>query len=540
MNTRNSSRKLDSYPSRGSGERTCVWPRMAALLLVAALTFSPLPVKAQGDPPPDPELEQIKKEQARVDLEKAKLELAEKAREGRYPKPTSSPLAGTTETNDAAFIEELIQGHNSVNRAADAVAGRICRNLPGARVIVVHNQSSVGMMTTYAAGRKRLDALQKRYNMVIVELGTALKADPDRPMPRPGSADTQSFTGGRSLVAGLGAATSVVGSFVDFLSYFRSNVDIKGTTFDVNNAIFVSSLFDSLRNSQNSCTQGLGLYHPAAVPPNVMSPPNSPLLAEIEELFTKRDEAEDLKRRIDARAAKKRQQIEELKKFVGEAQKAIKKYEDDQAKAGGGNTGDEAEGESDPMSTIASGANDGGSRVRNPRGRRDSRTAARRRAEKPAVKPDPRPGLRASIQTYEDLIKLLEDDIGKLGEGARHLPGVNTQFENLLKDLLAVDEGSGISLLTGYLLTESLQEVMEKNGSYWLVLDVVKAGGNRKVKTNLIWDVFRGGAKVTHSGGAVVHFNVYDKNGASVLSGIHGSYLKYRSADKIGDIVVRN
>jgi hypothetical protein len=145
----------------------------------------------------------------------------------------------------------------------------------------------------------------------------------------------------------------------------------------------------------------------------------------------------------------------------------------------------------------------------------------------------------AGIKEYDDLIAKLEADIVALNEGARHLPGVNTQFDNLLKDLLAVDEGSGISLLTGYLLSESLQEVMNRDGSYWLVLDVVQAGGNRKVTSNLILDVFRGGAKVTHSGGAVVHFNVYDKAGASVLSGVHGSYLKYRSPDKIENLRVR-
>ncbi|HEY0171085.1 MAG TPA: hypothetical protein VGB98_08675, partial [Pyrinomonadaceae bacterium] len=506
-------------PARGSGARPGVWPRAAALLLASALLLGPLPALAQEEPPPDPELEQIKKEQARVDLEKAKLELAEKARSARFPKPTSSPLAGTTGTNDATFIEELIQGHNSVNAAADVVARRICTELPGPRVIVVHNSSSVGMMTTYAAGRKRIEALKRRYDRVSAEEAAALSADTDRPMPRPGFAEAAGRADGRSLAAGLGAATSVVGSFVDFLSFFRTNVDIRGSTFDVGNAVFVSSLFNSLRNTQNNCRSAVNLYHPAALPPNVMSPPNSPLLNEIEELFAKRDEAEDLKRRIDGRVARKRQQIEDLKKLVSNAQKAIKTYEDNLAKEDGG-----GEDEDDPIDNIAPGAG---------RGRANPTRSPRRRRDNPAQKPDPRPGLQASIQQYEDLIKLLEDDIVKLNEGARHLPGVNTQFENLLKDLLAVDEASGISLLTGYLLTESLQGVMETDGSYWLVLDVVKAGGNRKVKTNLIWDVFRGGAKVTHSGGAVVHFNVYNRAGASVLSGVHGQYLKYRSADKI-------
>ncbi|MET0622738.1 MAG: hypothetical protein ABW250_07155, partial [Pyrinomonadaceae bacterium] len=348
MNALRSPHQLDPSCARGGSARHGVWPRAAALLLASTLLLGPLPALAQEEPPPDPELEQIKKEQARVDLEKAKLELAEKARAARFPKPTSSPLAGTTETNDVAFIEELIQGHNSVNAAADRVARRICTELPTARVIVVHNQSSVGMMTTYAAGRKRIEALKRRYDRVIAEEGAALTADTERPMPRPGFAEAAGRSDGRSLAAGLSAATSVVGSFVDFLSFFRTNVDIKGTTFDVGNAVFVSSLFNSLRNSQNDCRAPISLYHPAALPPNVMAPPNSPLLNEIEELFAKRDDAEDLKRRIDGRVARKRQQIEDLKKLVSDAQKAIKKYEDDLAKEDEG-----GEDEDDPIDRIA-------------------------------------------------------------------------------------------------------------------------------------------------------------------------------------------
>ncbi|HLM57331.1 MAG TPA: hypothetical protein VK422_14555, partial [Pyrinomonadaceae bacterium] len=464
----------------------------------------------------------------------------------RFPKPASAPLAGTTETNDAIFIEELIQGHNSVNAAADAVVGRICGQLPNARVIVVHNQPSVGMMTTYAAGLKRIGALKTRYGAVIGDMKRAIDADEakdkdaDHQMPRKRAAAAQGRAEGRSLAAGLGAATSVVGSFVDFLSFFRTNVDIKGSTFDVQNAVFVSSVFDAFRqNRLRQCKAGISLYHPAAVPPNLDSPAGSALLTEIEDLFALREDAEETKRRLDERVARRQRQIADLRKLVEDAEKAIKKYEDDKGKKNGGGGGEEGaegrEGEDDPMDRIAPGAF--GTRGRNTRRRgggqaRQQQQRQARQQQQPQ-ETDPTPALKAEIEKHEELIALLEKDIAALNYGARRLTGINTEFDNLLKDLLAVDESSGISLLTGFLQTESLRDVMKGDDSYWLTLDVVKAGGNRKVKTHLILDVFRGGAKITHSGGAVVHFNVYDRAGASVLSGVHSKYLKYRSADKI-------
>ena len=238
------------------------------------------------------------------------------------------------------------------------------------------------------------------------------------------------------------------------------------------------------------------LYYPNAVPPNIDAVANSEMLTNIEELYVERDKAEDLKRQIDERVAHKKKQIADLTKLIGDTQKAIDKAVKKQEDA-------------------AVGAN-----ARNARG-------AAQQAAAEVV------NLEARIGAYEQSIVQLEQDIVGLNRGARFLPGVNTQFENLIKDLLAVDDKSGLSLVTGYILTEGLRAAMVDDNSYWLTLDVIKAGGNRKVKTNLIWDVFRGGAKVSHSGGAVVHYHVYNKRGVSLLSGISDDYQKYITADKI-------
>jgi len=87
-----------------------------------------------------------------------------------------------------------------------------------------------------------------------------------------------------------------------------------------------------------------------------------------------------------------------------------------------------------------------------------------------------------------------------------------------------------------YLKAEKLYDIMTKTPgkSYWLDLQVVKAGGNIRVKSNFITN-FMIGSRVSFSGGAIVYFNVFDSNGVSKLSGVFPAYEKYRGSNKIDE-----
>ncbi|MBD0369481.1 MAG: hypothetical protein ICV60_01400 [Pyrinomonadaceae bacterium] len=482
--------------------------KFPALLLSLGLLLGPLvavrPVMAQDLETRKAEAETIK---AEAEARKAAIEAQQAEFDAKFPKATSTPLAGTTTTNDAAFIEEIIQGNKAVRATATQIAEDMYRDgtLNRMQVLVVQNPASINLLTSYVAGLKRIELLQRAYDQLIKEETYALKQNPPYPVDTPTARQTGSAR--RSFANVLGAATSTVGSFVDFLSFFRTNVDIRGETFGVNEDVFVDALFDAITTRYGGRVR---LYYPTDVPPNLGDPANSEILRQIQVLYEKKDLAEDKEQEIKEVVALKREQIEGLNQLIAEAKRAI----DDANKP---------PADSDEVQAS------NGSRVR---GRRADRGTFNRQSVRSAPAPAAN-GLEQKIAEYKKQIWILEQEISRLNRGALYLPGTNTQFTNLIKDLLAVDEKSGISLITGYIQTEGLKDAMSSDDSYWLTLEVVKAGGNRKVQSNLIWDVFRGGAKITHSGGAVVHFNVYDKKGRSVFSGIRSSYLPYRSPKKI-------
>lgn len=71
---------------------------------------------------------------------------------------------------------------------------------------------------------------------------------------------------------------------------------------------------------------------------------------------------------------------------------------------------------------------------------------------------------------------------------------INERFDQLIATLIKTDSATGINSLTAYIRAENLQAVMnDPKNSYWLQLTVVKAGGNNRIKTNLLVDSFTGG-----------------------------------------------
>jgi hypothetical protein len=92
--------------------------------------------------------------------------------------------------------------------------------------------------------------------------------------------------------------------------------------------------------------------------------------------------------------------------------------------------------------------------------------------------------------------------------------------------------------LTSYIKAETMLSALkgaEGNDTdfYWLQLKVLKAGGNNRIKTNLLVDIFTGGNRVSHSGGTIVEYILFDRNGKSVVSDIITDYSGYVKANKV-------
>jgi hypothetical protein len=111
------------------------------------------------------------------------------------------------------------------------------------------------------------------------------------------------------------------------------------------------------------------------------------------------------------------------------------------------------------------------------------------------------------------------------------LKGINTQFDKLIIALIGGDSATP-NALTNYIRIERLLSVLGEN-DYWLQLKVINAGGNNRIKTNLIVDIFRGGNRVSHSGGLIAEYHLFNASGKSVASGVVSQYTNYIDADEI-------
>lgn len=134
-------------------------------------------------------------------------------------------------------------------------------------------------------------------------------------------------------------------------------------------------------------------------------------------------------------------------------------------------------------------------------------------------------------------------------ESLNRLKALNGQFAKLTDELIKVDGGTGINSLTAYLQTENLTDALGCtehatgqlvcSDAYWLQLKVLSAGGNNRVQRSLIMDVFVG-PRISHSGGSIVEYVLYDLRGASKASNTFTVYQGYTKAKSIKKLANEN
>jgi hypothetical protein len=134
-------------------------------------------------------------------------------------------------------------------------------------------------------------------------------------------------------------------------------------------------------------------------------------------------------------------------------------------------------------------------------------------------------------------------------QSVARVKALNAQFDKLVSELIKVDEAVGVNALTSYIQAENLKLAMacedpncEEGAfdqSYWMQLRVVSAGGNNKIKRNLVTNIFTGD-NISHSGGSIVEYILYDMNGKAKYSNTISVYEDYRKAKDIKSLAREN
>src|SRR5689334_2079583 len=535
------------------------------------------------------DLAKLKQDKAEADQKTAEARKAEF--EAKFPKPSTSPLEGKT-TVEGAVIESQMISYVSLARAANRILEAIHNDVPSGGTLAIYNEQDVNSMLSYQVAKSQVNELIRNGYCDILTAGVTNGVCP-LPAATPCPTETPKTDEINKEAAApppalpfspLAITESFLGAFVDMTALLRTNVEIKGQTFAIDEAPLAAEIFRCARGdealfeehnshapkSSSRCAkiEKLTLYYPDVFPPNVNKDEKSPLLGLLQAAHKLDDTAQEI---TDA--------IEQDSKGIEKAEADLKNL-------------DEAIGTTLPneyldalnAAGIAIRANcpmlskDVQSILAHP----DNQSEAMKKLIDKAIKVCPRMGadkvaqllgmqktigdivaelarankaeektkntekdLKTDLKAQLDKLKLKRRSSGVAADikddataAVAQLKGLHAQFDNLVTALTQPQAG-GLNPLTNYIRTERLNSALktcDQNKSFWLVVQVINAGGNNRIKTNLLVDVFRGGNRISHSGGVIAQYHLFASDGTSIRSGTVSDYTNYINAEKINQI----
>jgi hypothetical protein len=120
-----------------------------------------------------------------------------------------------------------------------------------------------------------------------------------------------------------------------------------------------------------------------------------------------------------------------------------------------------------------------------------------------------------------------KDEAGKKQDPYRAriptLKALGAAFDKYAADLSKLDDQSGTSPMASLIRAERLNKVLVQPDAAMLYVKILRAGGNNRVTKNL----FKG-TKISHSGGTVVSYMLFDNTGTAVLANTLYNYDGYK------------
>src|ERR1051325_8172061 len=483
--------------------------------LVAAKTNAKLSsddATASPSPTPDEELERAKRATALAE-EKQKVAEAEQAElEARRAKlkAATDPFgdtskvtvpSGDVKTDQAGFVEVRMLSLEAARGIANRLATRLCKN-SGAQTLVVYDQSELKAIAFSRTMVTQLQALAKELNARRASTTQILADTNPRKPDGPVGANTKQLmvteSEGSKQQAFMTESASGLESFLPAAA-------LPGVAAGLISSIAqVTNLF---RTDTAICSEAPAIYYPRLYPTNLfVDNSNSPLLKAVNDLRTETQTTGDKLKEIANRI-----------KAINEIAGAI----------------DERDGLLEQSEKL-----------------QNERTAL--------LKTDPH-CRRAKCRKLTDDIGTLEGDIvtannaikkatndgeGRFAEGFKTwLKGLKkvaseTQplvdaAEEIVSKLEKPDETTNTTALAQLLQAEKLGLILNDNSAFMLRV-AVSANGTTKIKKNMFID-----AKVRHTAGADLVYQLFDHNGRVVMGDAMQFYFDYKSATQVREEVAK-
>ena len=538
---------------------------------------APVPVQTPTSTPtptPDPVLEEAKREaliadelkkKAVSDKERAAAEI-ERLKALALPFGTPSNVqipTGSVQTDAAGWVESQMLAHEAARQITRSLTVKLCSGnfMPGSVIPPVHQTAtaappSAPAGTTFTGQQtpppqpKPADTVNKLviynnndlagvelYNTVMGQL-TQLKKEFESENakaeqllsendPRAKIAKALPPAALPLIAAAPGIATGLIKSVAELLNLFRTETKFENKSVQISEDMVVSYLVNVLANKGDGvttptwvdgrCAQALQVYYPALFQVSLVeSSENSPLVLLLNDVERLKNASALLVERIDAR-------VKELNGLAAKLDELKKKNKDFSTKSG----------------ELATKKAEEKKACRKPRS-----------AECKKVRTEIEELGKEIGQLEKDIAKLkadFGDDLATIQSNAAadnfkkwvvELNEQKSKLQSLINstDLLSSrlntpDATTKLSALAQLLRAEKLHNILKDPHTFTLRV-AVTANGTTKIKKNLFVD-----AKVRHSAGANLVYQLFNRDGVLAQADVMQCYIDYRSAKDVYDIV---
>lgn len=501
----------------------------------------PMPTETSPSPSPTPdeELDAAKREAALAAEKQKKAEAEQEEAEARKAKlkaevepltdpKVTAPTGGVT-TDQAGFVESQMLAQEAAREITARLSGALCKGQPvKINTLVIYNASDMTALALYVSMLDQLRQFKKEFQTKNDEtedlLGMTVPVVVPTPTPDGGvrvQSDPLSMA-----IAAPGIATGLIKSVAELVNLFRTDTEFKNKPVTIPEDMVVSYLVQNLNqssmtyngNTSAPCSGKPVIYYPNLFPPNLLTGSNgSTLLTELQQISEKKSVAANDIKRIDARV-----------KLISGIAEAIQKQKD--------LTKEKANKVTDQSARQAELAKLGGAKCKTARCKKLNADIDALDAEIDKLNDD----LRKTQATFDAFTeknkgKVLVDDFAKNFESwlamLKDLKG-KTQLlidsaELITSKLNTPDEATKLTAMAQLLRAERLASILAKQGSYTLRV-AVTANGTTKIKKNLFVD-----AKVRHSAGANLVYQLFDKDGQMVMGDAMQFYYDYKSSSDV-------
>lgn len=509
---------------------------LTAVFFFLVFSFTAIAVRAQETTPsptptPSEEERRLLEERRLIELQRD-IELAKKAIRDAQPQPaaaptppapTATPLAGDTTLENVKLESEMV-AYRAMSSAAAAISREILDKKTNAKNIAIYDAQVIKDWRFYRALFPAFEGqvidIRRQYRALLCdevlirehvdpgELCTKLsKSDEDDPNKRAGAEKSLTVAAAATQSA-FAAGTNLLKSFIDLAALFRTDTKITGSAFTVDESAFVAEIFRAMNNANPN----LKLYYPEVFPPRVKDP--SQTVGLIGVLFNYKTEADRAIKGLNARRAVVAEAAAKLSAEKGEAEAKLRQVEA---------LNEKLANLEHALAAIP--------RRRKPELRKKLRAEITDVEAKLGALGETAEQLKAKIEELKAKLAPLEKEIKDTDTAIRRLAALNERFLAFVAEFVKVE--NGVNALALFIKSEDIENAMEGDESYWLEIKSVSAGGNNRVRKNLLR--FFTGPKLDHSGGVIVEYTLYDKTGAVARSDKLSIYEGYVEPKKIRD-----